>query len=262
MQELLKFSDVSLIYHTKKDETLALDKMNFSVASEEFVSIVGPSGCGKTTLLSIVAGLLKPSSGSVVLDGEQISNKINTRVGYMFQRDNLFDWLNVYQNVCLGLNIKHKRTEENLQRVKDLIEKYGLKGTEKMYPSQLSGGMRQRVALIRTLATNPEILLLDEPFSAVDFQTRLLVQDDIHQIIKSERKTAILVTHDISEAVSMSDRVLILSNRPAHVKEILKLNFSKEQTPFQRRSDPNFSKYFNKIWEVLANEESKKDIFH
>ena len=260
MQELLKFEDVSLIYHTKSNETLALNKMNFTVNEKEFISIVGPSGCGKTTLLSLIAGLLKPSDGAVFLENEQIKNKINTRVGYMFQRDNLFDWLTVHQNVCLGLSIKRKKTKENLERVSNLIEKYGLKGTEKLYPSQLSGGMRQRVALIRTLATNPEVLLLDEPFSAVDFQTRLLVQDDIHQIIKSEQKTAILVTHDISEAVSMSDRVLILSSRPAHVKSILKLDFNKNLTPFQRRSDPKFSKYFNEIWEVLKDEEAKKDI--
>jgi len=257
MKELLEFCDVSLSYHTKKNEIVAIKNMNFAVNEKEFVSIVGPSGCGKTTLLSIIAGLLKPSSGSVFLEGEKIKNKINTSVGYMFQRDNLFDWLNVFQNVCLGLSIKRIKNPQNIAKAKELINKYGLSGAEKLYPSQLSGGMRQRVALIRTLATNPDILLLDEPFSAVDFQTRLLVQDDIHKIIKSEQKTALLVTHDISEAVSMSDRVIILSNRPAFVKENIKLDFNKNQTPFKRRSDSKFSVYFNQIWEVLKNEESK-----
>ena len=260
MEKLLEFCDVSLSYHTKKCEINALSGVNFSIGKNEFVSIVGPSGCGKTTLLSIVAGLLKPSGGSVLLENEPIKSKINSKVGYMFQRDNLFDWLNVYQNVCLGLSIKKLKTPENINRAKNLINKYGLSGAEKLYPSQLSGGMRQRVALIRTLATNPDILLLDEPFSAVDFQTRLVVQDDIHAIIKSEQKTALLVTHDISEAVSMSDRVLILSSRPACVKKNLVLNFDSSLSPFQRRSDAKFSKYFNKIWEVLKSEEKNIDI--
>ena len=257
MDKLLEFKDVSLRYHTKKDEIIALSNMSFSIDYNEFVSIVGPSGCGKTTLLSIVAGLLKPSSGTVLLEGNVLQKKINSKVGYMFQRDNLFDWLNVHQNICLGLSIKHIKTPESIERVNSLISKYGLSGTEKLYPSQLSGGMRQRVALIRTLATNPDILLLDEPFSAVDFQTRLIVQDDIHAIIKSEKKTAILVTHDISEAVSMSDRVLVLSSRPAFVKENLQLDFNPKLTPFKRRSSAKFSVYFNQIWEVLKNEENK-----
>ena len=261
MKDLLEFRDVSLSYHTNKNEIVAIKNMSFSVKEKQFVSIVGPSGCGKTTLLSIVAGLLKPSSGSVFLEGEEIKNKINTRVGYMFQRDNLFDWLNVYQNICLGLSIKKIKTPENIQRAKILINKYGLEGTEKLYPSQLSGGMRQRVALIRTLATNPDILLLDEPFSAVDFQTRLVVQDDIHKIIKSEQKTALLVTHDISEAVSMSDRVLVLSSRPSYIKQDIYLDFSKNKTPFLRRSDSKFSTFFNEIWEVLKNEEKNNSDF-
>ena len=258
MSELLKFKDVRLSYFTKTNETTAIKDMSFTVEEEDFISIVGPSGCGKTTLLSIIAGLLKPSSGQVLLNGEEIKSKTSSLVGYMFQRDNLFEWRNVYQNICLGLEIQKKKKSEYIERAKTLITKYGLSGFEKHYPNQLSGGMRQRVALIRTLATNPELLLLDEPFSAVDFQTRILVQDDIHSIIKSEKKTAILVTHDISEAVSMSNRVLILTKRPAHVKCDLKLNFNTSLTPFERRSDPNFKEYFNKIWEELKNEEDEQ----
>ena len=255
MEELLKFCDVKLIYHTKTTETLAICNMNFSVSKQEFVSIVGPSGCGKTTILSLIAGLLSPSDGEILLSGKKITGKKNLDVGYMFQRDNLFDWLSVFQNVCLGLSIQHKKTPQNIEIAKSLIEKYGLKDFEKHHPKELSGGMRQRVALIRTLATNPKLLLLDEPFSAVDFQTRLKVQDDVHSIIRSEKKTAILVTHDISEAVALSDKVLVLSKRPAKVKCVFPINFNPNLTPFERRSNPKFATYFNQIWEVLKNEE-------
>ncbi len=255
MNKLLEFKNVKLTYQTKKNETIALENLSFSVFEEEFVSIVGPSGCGKTTILSLIASLIKPTSGSVLLCGQPVKNKTSSMVGYMFQRDNLFDWRTVFKNVCLGLSIQHKLKSPYIEKSRSLLEKYGLKDFENYYPTQLSGGMRQRVALIRTLATDPKLLLLDEPFSAVDFQTRLLVQDDVSYIIKSERKTAILVTHDISEAVSLSDRVLILTKRPAKIKCIKSLDFNKSLTPFQRRSDPKFSKYFNEIWEELKSEE-------
>lgn len=255
MDDLLTFKDVRLCYHTKTNETVALENLSFSAKSQEFISIVGPSGCGKTTLLSLVAGLLTPTSGQVLLQGQPTKGKTSSLVGYMFQRDNLFDWRNVYQNVCLSLEIQRKITPENTKRAKELIKKYGLGDFEKHHPNQLSGGMRQRVALIRTLATNPELLLLDEPFSAVDFQTRILVQDDVSAIIRSEKKTALLVTHDISEAVAMSTRVLILTKRPAKIKCDLQLEFDPNLTPFERRSDPKFSIYFNKIWEELKSEE-------
>lgn len=250
MNTILTLKDISLTYHTKQSETLALNDLTFGVGESEFISLVGPSGCGKTTILSLVAGILKPTSGEIVLSGEKIT-KPTTRVGYMFQRDNLFEWLNIYKNVTIGLQIQHKNTKENQEKAKMLLEKYGLKDFAKHHPSGLSGGMRQRVALIRTLATNPEILLLDEPFSALDYQTRLNVQDNVYDIIKSEKKTAILVTHDISEAVAMSDRVIILTGRPAKVKKIVKLDFDKSLTPFERRRDKNFQKYFDEIWEEL-----------
>lgn len=250
MNTILTLKDISLTYHSKHSETLALNDLTFGVGESEFISLVGPSGCGKTTILSLVAGILKPTSGEIVLSGEKIT-KPTTRVGYMFQRDNLFEWLNIYKNVTIGLQIQHKNTKENQEKAKMLIEKYGLKDFAKHHPSGLSGGMRQRVALIRTLATNPEILLLDEPFSALDYQTRLNVQDNVYDIIKSEKKTAILVTHDISEAVAMSDRVIILTGRPAKVKKIVKLDFDKSLTPFERRRDKNFQNYFDEIWEEL-----------
>ena len=253
MKNLLELTDINLSYHTKTSETQALLGLSFCVENEEFVSIVGPSGCGKTTILSIIAGLLKPTSGKAILDNNEI-NEINTDVGYMFQKDNLFDWLSVEKNVLLGLSIQKKLTQENKDFVFNLIEKYGLKDFTKHLPSQLSGGMRQRVALIRTLATSPKLLLLDEPFSALDYQTRLDIQSIVYKIIKEQKKTAILVTHDIAEAICMSDRIIILTKRPASVKTIVKIDFPKNLTPFEKRNHPIFKDYFNLIWEELKNE--------
>lgn len=250
MSNFLTLNNISLTYHTRLNETNALDGLNLNVAEGEFISLVGPSGCGKTTILSLIAGILKPSGGSIDLNGEKIT-KPTTRVGYMFQRDNLFEWLNITNNVTLGLKIQHKLNKETLKNVENLLNKYGLGDFKKYHPPQLSGGMRQRVALIRTLATNPEILLLDEPFSALDYQTRLSVQGNVHKIIKSEKKTAILVTHDISEAIAMSDKVVILSERPASVKRIIELDFDKNLSPFERRTQPQFNLYFDEIWREL-----------
>ncbi len=250
MENLLCLDEVCLTYHSLGGETLAIDHLFLEVGKSEFVSIVGPSGCGKTTILSIIAGLIKPTSGRVLLGGKSV-NKPSSKVGYMFQRDNLFEWQSIYKNALLGQEIMHKKTKENKEYVKRLLNKYGLDGFGKSYPRQLSGGMRQRAALIRTLATKPELLLLDEPFSALDYQTRLSVQDDIYSIIKGEQKTAVLVTHDISEAIAMSDRIVVLSSRPGTVKKIFNLNFDKSLTPFERRNVPEFSEYFNQIWGAL-----------
>lgn len=250
MDKLLCLDSISLTYHTKKGETLALDNLSIDVQKNQFISIVGPSGCGKTTILSIISGLIKPSKGNVTIEEEQVT-KPSSKVGYMFQRDNLFEWLTIEKNVLLGLEIMHKKNKETKEYAKALIKKYGLEEFSHSFPSELSGGMRQRAALIRTLATKPEILLLDEPCSALDYQTRLLVQDDIKSIINEEQKTAILVTHDISEAISMSDKIIILSHRPGTVKKIVELDFDKKLTPFERRSEPQFSKYFDMIWREL-----------
>lgn len=247
---LLTLSGVSLTYHSKKSETLALQDLSFDVADGEFVSVVGPSGCGKTTILSLICGLIKPTSGEIMVAGSKVS-KPDSKVGYMFQRDNLFEWLTIEKNVLLGLEITHKKNASTKQYAKNLLTKYGLAEFTNHYPSELSGGMRQRVALIRTLAISPEILLLDEPCSALDYQTRLVVQEDISSIIKQEKKTAILVTHDITEAISMSDRIIILSSRPGKVKKIIKLNF-KNLSPFERRKRPEFSKYFDMVWRELV----------
>ena len=250
MSNLLELKNINLTYQTLKSETEALKNVSFSVNQGEFISIVGPSGCGKTTILSLIAGLLKATNGEILIDNEPVRG-ISTNVGYMFQRDNLFEWLNLIQNVKIGLKINSGKNCLNIQKIHDLLHKYGLAGFEKAKPSELSGGMRQRVSLIRTLAINPKILLLDEPFSALDYQTRLSVQNDIHSIIKSEHKTAILVTHDISEAISMSDRIIILTKRPGTVKTIIDLDFQKDTTPLQRRNDVKFNNYFKLLWEAL-----------
>ena len=250
MKNLLEVQDLNLTYHTKEFETVALKDLNFSLKPTEFISLVGPSGCGKTTILSLIAGLLKASSGQILYCDKPIEG-INKDIGYMFQQDNLFDWLTVEQNVLFGLKIQKKLTEETKANALSLVEKYGLKEFSTHYPNELSGGMRQRVSLIRTLATSPKLLLLDEPFSALDYQTRLNIQDTVHKIIKTEKKSAILVTHDISEAVVLSDRILILTKRPAEVKTNLTLNFSPDLTPFGRRDSPLFNSYFASIWEDL-----------
>lgn len=255
MKNLLEIHDLNLSYHSKQGETPALSSVSFNIEDKDFVSIVGPSGCGKTTILSLIAGLLTPSSGEILLDDKKVIG-VNTEIGYMFQKDNLLDWLTVEKNVLFGLKIQKKVTDENIRFVYNLVEKYGLKDFMGHYPSELSGGMRQRVSLIRTLATRPKLLLLDEPFSALDYQTRLDIQNIVYKIIVDENKTAILVTHDISEAIAMSNKIIILSKRPASVKKIIDVKFSKENlTPFEKRNDPKFSKYFKTIWEELKNEE-------
>ena len=248
---LLKICDVSMNYHSIKGETQALNNVNFEVNDGEFISILGPSGCGKSTLLNIMNGLLEPSSGYVLYKGENIKNNLD-KIGYMFQKDHLFEWNTVWENVILGLKIKKQLNEESEERVTDLLDAYGLLRFKNHYPSELSGGMRQRVALIRTLALKPEILFLDEPFSALDYQSRLLVCDDVYKIIKTEKKTAIMVTHDIAEAISISQKVIVLTKRPSNVKAEIPIDFENHGlTPFEKRRSPEFSGYFNRLWKEL-----------
>lgn len=250
MSTLLELKNIGLTYQTLKSETEAIKNINLSVNNGEFISIVGPSGCGKTTILSMIAGLLKPTVGTIFLDGKPLI-KISTDVGYMLQRDNLFEWLSVYQNVCVGIKINKNKNCLSKEKIKELLSKYGLHDFEKSKPAELSGGMRQRVSLIRTLALNPKLLLLDEPFSALDYQTRLSVQNDIYSILKSEKKTAILVTHDISEAISMSDKIIVLTKRPGTIKTIINLGFDKSLSPLERRETIVFNEYFKTLWEQL-----------
>lgn len=249
MKKLLELKNVSLTYQTLTDEINAVNGLTFDVDDGEFVSIIGPSGCGKTTILSLIAGLMQPTSGKITLEGELISNS-NDNLGYMLQKDYLFPWRTIEKNVFLPLEIKHKNTTENKNYAQSLLLKYGLNDFKKNYPDELSGGMRQRAALIRTLAPKPKILLLDEPFSALDYQTRLSVCDDVYNIIKAEQKTAVLVTHDISEAISMSDKIIVLTNRPAKVKSMHYPEIVGD-SPLRKRESPNFGIWFEKIWREL-----------
>lgn len=244
MKNILNIKKLRKIYHTKHGETPAVEDFSFSLLDGEFVSIVGPSGCGKSTILSILCGLEEKSSGEIEIPDD-------VRVGYMLQQDCLFEWKTILENCLLGLEIKKELTEENKQYVLDLLETYGLKDFIHSYPSNLSGGMRQRVALIRTLATKPDILLLDEPFSALDYQTRLAVSDDVYRIIKKEHKSAIMVTHDLAEAISMSDRVVILTNRPAFIKNVHEIKMTNQSTPIENRKCKEFSTYYDMLWKEI-----------
>jgi NitT/TauT family transport system ATP-binding protein len=257
MGELLKIDHISYTYHSLEGETPALFDVSFSVMEGEFVAIVGPSGCGKSTLLSLVAGLISPSSGYLYINGKDIKSS-GKNIGYMLQKDHLLDWRNTLKNVTLGLEIQHKLSENSYVQINEMLNTYGLITFKNSYPSELSGGMRQRAALIRTLLMEPDILLLDEPFSALDYQTRLEVADDIWGILRKEKKTAILITHDISEAISMADRVIVLSARPGMVKQIIDINLSIDnRTPFASRSAPEFKEYFNQIWKELNHHEQE-----
>ena len=249
MNKLLELKNVSLKYQTLTDEITAVESLSFNCNEGEFISIIGPSGCGKTTVLSLIAGLLEPSTGKILIDGEQMSKR-KDNLGYMLQKDHLFPWRTIEKNIFLPLEIKKINTEENREYALHLLEKYGLKEFRKKYPDQLSGGMRQRVALIRTMASKPKLLLLDEPFSALDYQTRLSVCDDVFNIIKAEKKTAVLVTHDISEAISMSDKIIVLTDRPAKVKSIFRPALEGD-TPLRRRESKDFGVLFEKLWKEL-----------
>lgn len=243
--------EVSKKFFSPKGETQALHELSLRVNVGEFLSVVGPSGCGKSTLLSIIAGLMKPTHGSVYIDGERVE-RVSRKVGYMLQQDHLFEWRTCEKNVMLGLEIQGKNRRETRQFADSLLEQYGLGSFRHHFPRQLSGGMRQRVALIRTLAIDPEIILLDEPFSALDYQTRLTLEDDVYSILRETNKTVVLVTHDISEAISFSDRVVVLSKAPANVKADFPISLSCEnRTPFRARKAPEFNSYFDKVWGEL-----------
>ena len=251
MQSILRVEHINKTYQSQNGEIEAIRDISFSVDKGEFVSIAGPSGCGKSTLLSIIAGLFKPSSGQIYINETPVGG-MSQDIGYMLQNDNLLEWRTIWKNVLLGLEIRRLLTPGAIEYTEILLKKYGLFEFKDKYPSQLSGGMRQRVALIRTLAVRPNILLLDEAFSALDYQTRLALTDDVYRILKQEGKTTIMVTHDIPECISMSDRIIVLTKRPAEIKSIHKIVYPEEsQRPLERRNHPNFSRHFNAIWSEL-----------
>lgn len=254
MLKCLTLENVTKTFQDKNGETMAVKDFSYTFNKGKFVSLVGPSGCGKSTILSIIAGLEKQTSGIILLDNSKLSHR-SCNIGYMLQKDYLLDWRNVFGNVVLGLEVKRMLNSKTKEYAESLLRKYGLWEFRDKYPSQLSGGMRQRVALIRTLAINPDVLLLDEAFSALDYQTRLLVTDDVFKIIKSEEKTTIMVTHDIPESISMSDEVIVLSKRPCSIKHSFEIVFDiPNRTPLTCRDNPMFSRYFDKIWNTLNSE--------
>lgn len=239
----LEMKNVSKTFYTEIGALDVLENITFNLNEGEIIAIVGPSGSGKSTLLNIISKLIEPTEGEIYVDGE---------IGYMFQRDHLFNWRTAWKNIMLGLEIKKEKNQENIDKTKELLTKYGLIDFINSYPQELSGGMRQRIALIRTLATNPQVLLLDEPFSALDYQTRINVSEDIFKMIKDSNVSAILVTHDISEAIAMADRVIVLSHRPAKLKKIIDIKTdSPDNTPFNKRLSSEFRKYFDEIWGLL-----------
>lgn len=243
MNHILEFRHVDYSYHSMEGEVHAIENMNFTVEEKEFLVIVGPSGCGKSTLLDLIFGLIRPGNGEII--GAKNS------IGYMLQQDHLFDWRTIEKNVLIGLEISHRLTPENKEYANDLLKKYGLYDFRHKKPHELSGGMRQRAALIRTLVTRPQLLLLDEPFSALDYQTRLNVADDIGSIIRSEEKSAILVTHDLSEAISMGDRILILSPRPGTIVHTIQMSFDPALSSIERRETDKFKQYFSELWKEM-----------
>ncbi len=244
MKELLEIKNLRKIYHTPKGEIHAVEDFSFKLLNGEFVSIVGPSGCGKSTILSILCNLENKSDGNIKYNDD-------IKLGYMLQEDCLFDWLTILDNCLIGLKIQNELTKESKNYVLSLLKTYGLYDFKDAYPRNLSGGMRQRVALIRTLATKPDILLLDEPFSALDYQSRLAVSDDVYNIIKKEKKSAIMVTHDLAEAISMSDTIIVMSKRPSKIKKIIDVNLSNKKNPIENRKAKEFSKYYDMLWKEI-----------
>ena len=242
MKSLINLTNISKKFFSEIGETDVLKNITFTINENEIIALLGPSGCGKSTILNIISNLEQPSEGSIIKD---------CKLGYMFQKDNLMEWRNIFNNVIIGLEIKHLKTEENLEYADMLLNKYQLKDFKNHYPKELSGGMRQRVSLIRTLVLKPDLLLLDEPFSALDAQTKLSVQNDVYSIIKQEKKSALMVTHDISEAIALSDKIIILTSRPSSIKKVIDISIN-NLSPLQRRKSPLFSQFYNQICEELG----------
>ena len=252
MEEIVKVVNLTKNFYTKEGEMEVLKNISFTLHEVEILSLLGPSGSGKSTILNILTNLLEPTSGEVSIKGT---------IGYMFQKDHLLEWRSIMDNITLGLEIMHKKNDKkSMERIERLLKTYGLWEFRNMYPKELSGGMRQRVALIRTLSVDPSILLLDEPFSALDYQTRLMVNDDVYKVIKNENKSVILVTHDISEAIAMSDKIAVISKRPSIIKSEHKIEFEdlkEDRTPFKCRKVPKFQTYFDILWKEIDNYEQQ-----
>ncbi|RSK28260.1 ABC transporter ATP-binding protein [Bacillus sp. HMF5848] len=252
----LTLHNIHHIYFSKTGATTALEDISINIEEGEFISFLGPSGCGKTTLLSIIAGLLQPTEGEVRIDGEVIKESTSA-IGYMLQQDYLFPWKTILDNILIGPRIMGAVTKETHEKAVSLLQSMGLEYVENAYPRELSGGMRQRVALVRTLITNPKLLLLDEPFSALDYQTKLKLEDLVADTLKQFKKTALLVTHDIGEAIAMSDRIFLLSSQPGKIARtfIVPAELRKEK-PFHVRQHEQYNEFFQKVWKELDNLET------
>lgn len=255
MGELITIDHVSCTYHSSDRETHVLHDVSFCVEEGEIVAIVGPGGCGKSTLLSLIAGLLIPETGTIRINGKPLEDS-GKSIGYMLQKDQLSEWHNTLKNVTLGPELQHRLADNSYVQINELMNMYGLITFINSYPSDLSEGMRQRSALIRTLLLEPDILLLDEPFSSLDYQSRLDTADDIWEMLHRDKKTALLVTHDISEAISMADRVIVFTGCPGAVKNIFQIKFSvPDRIPSMRRNAPEFEEYSYQIWKLLGHED-------
>ena len=246
----VEFLDVTKVFRQGDNEVVAVRGMTFRIYDQEFISIIGPSGCGKSTTLKLISGLDFPAAGTIRVDGEAVEGPSPT-VGFMLQKDLLLPWRTILENVTIGLEMRNVPKAERVEKARHLLNKYGLGSFESAYPRHLSGGMRQRVALARTLAVDPDILLLDEPLSALDYQTKLKVEEELVRILQEEKKTVMLITHDIAEAVSVSDRVLVCSSRPGRIKAEMAMPFSKGHTPAEARNRPEFLDHFNALWREI-----------
>ncbi|WP_342551496.1 ABC transporter ATP-binding protein [Paenibacillus sp. FSL R7-0652] len=249
---VIRLENISQVYVSEREASLVIEDLSLEIGQGEFVSLVGPSGCGKTTLLSIIAGLLKPTRGNVEVEGKRVRGP-SARIGYMLQQDYLFPWRTILDNALIGLELTGNLDAQSRERTRELLVSMGLGGTEEQYPSELSGGMRQRVALVRTLATNPTILLLDEPFSALDYQTKLQLEDLVSDTLKEYRKTSVLVTHDLSEAIAVSDRVIVLDRGPGRIRREFDIpEHIRQAQPFHAREQAGFNELFQALWNELV----------
>lgn len=254
---VVELKKLDLIYVTDREAVLALEGLDLSVYAGELISLVGPSGCGKTTLLSLIAGLITPSRGEVLLHGKPVRGP-SPEVGYMLQQDYLFPWRSILDNALLGLELTGRLNDQSRDEVLELLNGLGLENTADKYPHQLSGGMRQRVALVRTLATNPDLLLLDEPFSALDYQIKLQLEDLVVDTLRQRNKTGVLVTHDLSEAIAVSDRVIVLEAHPGRIRSMYQIPEHIRRTqPFYAREENGFNELFHEIWRDLEAQEER-----
>ncbi len=251
----ISLRDVVVEFATRDMRVRAVDGIDISVPVESFTALVGPSGCGKSTVLNMVAGLLKPTEGSVTYDGAPVSGP-NVRVGYMTQKDTLLPWRTVEDNVGIAFELACRRIPraEQVERVREIIELVGLKGFERHYPSELSGGMRKRAAFARMLIYEPETLLLDEPFGALDAQLRLIMQQELLRLVERGRMTVILVTHDLEEAIAMADRVLVFTSRPGRIRATRTIPFERPRDPVSLRFRPEFGRIYEELWNELKDE--------